>query len=313
MLTKGGGVLCCTKKHPRRCLMTNPPPQGDTLVPSKVQCSFIRSDQVTGWRVNTAVTTRLTSLPELHFLSGRTHLCDCTGPDLWHRRQIKAPGRLEVFLRAKQTGLWHSQRAGVKQLPGSNCAALGRTSCDTCRPVYASLPSGLHRWRLGLNTGVQRGAWTSVTVVCCPHWANQQKLSNQSWPKKLRLTRYGIILTRETSFPYFQAQTWYNSSIRAERPRFNWQRLTFAQNKQPLMLKIKYYPLAVLVQWHIQKQPLSYWQAVYSNTGYYIGCIQIRHAGLRCESFCPQGLRLWNWLIKLSLESCGQSVWRCEM
>lgn len=40
--------LCCTKKHPRRCLMTNSPLHGDMLVPSKVQCSFVRSDQVTG-------------------------------------------------------------------------------------------------------------------------------------------------------------------------------------------------------------------------------------------------------------------------
>lgn len=164
----------CTLNH--LYLRQNTPPLGDELVSSEVP------DQATGDRFDSVVTTLFVTRAPVQFpLRSNTLACDCTRTDLWHHHQIKALSGCRCFLRAKQTGLWHSQQVGIKQLPGTNCAALIQTSCDT----YSQLACWANGYDEGwaFNTGFQRGVWTSVFVVLCLYWANQQGFHTSSDPK----------------------------------------------------------------------------------------------------------------------------------
>lgn len=116
-------------------------------------------------------------------LRSHTLTCDYIRTDLWHHHQIKALSGCRCFLRAKQTGLWHSRKAGIKQLPGTNCAAFTHTSCDTYSQFARACWANGNDEGWAFNTGFQWGVWTSVFVVFCLYWANQQGFHTSSDPK----------------------------------------------------------------------------------------------------------------------------------
>lgn len=105
-------------------------------------------------------------------------------------------------------------------------------------------------------------------------------LSNQQWPKKLQLTPYGIILSREISFLWLPEQTWFYSSKKSSINSFS-----------PNI--------------HCAEPAVLEWLR---------GCLQQqwiknrvhRNLQLSWVNFCPQGVRCL-------FESCGQSVLKCEM